>query len=398
MSVSTTKNFFESFKQGNIYLSIGGLGMKSDIPSTINDIFRRSFFFKRMNVGSFSIACKKIIWEANTVYTQWHHLDTEIHKKNFYCMNENGLIYKCISNNNGEVSIDPPMSNICSKFRTSDGYWWKLVAVATPDSLIKFRNADYIPLTNEENKLQKIITESAIDGSVDRVDVVQSGKGYSETDVFSVVGDGTGAEIEVRLHKITGSVMSITVINGGSGYSTATINVTSETGTEALFDIALSPVGGHGSDPLGELNATYIIGETKIIGDESGFLKDDFKFLNSSIIRTESFSSTRIRNDIEIQTNVVSGNFTVNEKVEFNNGSAIVSGIGENYIRVIELEGEIDGIARGVSSGAFATIDGVFIPAHAVDGEVLYENETEYPTKKKTVNNLRFFPVWYFGT
>ena len=120
---------------------------------------------------------------------------------------------------------------------------------------INLGDADSLP------PLQSAVEGAAVNGTLDRVIVTNSGKDYAQGDVqVSVQGDGTGAEASAYVNSATGALTSIRVTNPGSGYSYANIVITntSAPGTNATARGIMSPQGGHGSNAPRELFASNL--------------------------------------------------------------------------------------------------------------------------------------------
>ena len=88
---------------------------------------------------------------------------------------------------------------------------------------------------------------------------------------INITGDGSNATAFANV--ISGQITKATIINGGSNYSRviATIPSYSDSGSTprgsgALATPYLSPLGGHGFDPVSELNATNVVINTALIG------------------------------------------------------------------------------------------------------------------------------------
>lgn len=88
---------------------------------------------------------------------------------------------------------------------------------------------------------------------------------------INITGDGSSATAWAKV--IGGQIANTTVINPGSNYSRVFATIPSYSasgstlrGSGALATPYLSPLGGHGSDPVSELNATNVVINTQLIG------------------------------------------------------------------------------------------------------------------------------------
>lgn len=138
---------------------------------------------------------------------------------------------------------------------------------------VSLGDADTLP------SLQKAVEDGAIPGGVDRIVIVNGGSDYSSDDVtVTITGDGTGAIASAEVSG--GSVVGINVTERGSGYTNATVTITnSADNTTASARIILSPINGHGSNPIDELFSTTI-GLNISLSDNFNsdlFLRNDFR-------------------------------------------------------------------------------------------------------------------------
>ena len=109
--------------------------------------------------------------------------------------------------------------------------------------------------------LQEAVEQAAVAGTVDNIIITNTGKNYTAGDVtVTITGDGTGAEATATVSADTGSISGITVTSSGSGYSFAdiTFTQTSGAGTLATARAIISPLDGHGSNPVRELFASTV--------------------------------------------------------------------------------------------------------------------------------------------
>jgi hypothetical protein len=100
---------------------------------------------------------------------------------------------------------------------------------------------------------------------------------YVVSPLVTFVGDGTSA---VGYSNVTaGAIASITMTSAGINYRRATITIGGTTGSGAGVRPILSPIGGHGKDPVAELYATNCTVNIRLSGTESGtfFTGNDFR-------------------------------------------------------------------------------------------------------------------------
>lgn len=138
-------------------------------------------------------------------------------------------------------------------------------------------DADSLPI------LQSNVEAAAIPGTIDKIIIDEPGQDYVVGDVIvNITGDGTGAEATVEIAEGTGAITAVSVTDVGTGYTNATISITNSLGTNvsAQARAVLSPIDGHGSNPVKELfgstvGITVSISEN-VINDDL-FLGNDFR-------------------------------------------------------------------------------------------------------------------------
>lgn len=109
--------------------------------------------------------------------------------------------------------------------------------------------------------LQSSVEAAAVNGTIDRIKITDTGVDYSATDAYvEILGDGSGAEATLTIAEATGSIIGIEVTNTGSGYSYAQISIKNilGVGTGATAEAIISPQGGHGSNATRELFAKSV--------------------------------------------------------------------------------------------------------------------------------------------
>lgn len=90
--------------------------------------------------------------------------------------------------------------------------------------------------------------------------------GYHVGPRITINGDGTSASAYANV--AAGQVTKINMINTGSGYTRANVTITGTGGSGATATPRISPPGGHGSDPVGELGGYNVMLNVRISGTE----------------------------------------------------------------------------------------------------------------------------------
>lgn len=126
----------------------------------------------------------------------------------------------------------------------------------------------------ESTILQRAVEDAAIEGTIDRILVSVAGKDYVAGNTFvKITGDsiltGNQAVASVIIAEGTGSIIGISVDDNGADYNFADITFVDSTGAEihtadddlskkATARAIISPVHGHGSNPVRELFSTTV--------------------------------------------------------------------------------------------------------------------------------------------
>lgn len=136
---------------------------------------------RKVNANNVQLMINRYDWQSNTIYSQYTHDDTQLFDKKFYVNIERGGFYdvfKCLSNNGGVPSTDPPDFLFTSPqdeiYRTLDGYQWKYMYSVDKTTFDKFATLTLMPVINNSN-----VAASAINGTIDYVQVVSGGSNYN---------------------------------------------------------------------------------------------------------------------------------------------------------------------------------------------------------------------------
>jgi hypothetical protein len=105
--------------------------------------------------------------------------------------------------------------------------------------------------------LQSAVESTSTGGTIGRYVVSEAGENYvSESVTVVITGDVSGATATATV--VDGQITNINVANPGSGYTFADVTFSSATGTNAVARAVISPIDGHGSNPIRELYANRI--------------------------------------------------------------------------------------------------------------------------------------------
>ena len=140
--------------------------------------------------------------------------------------------------------------------------------------------------------LQSNVELLAVPGAIYSTKMVDGGSGYSAATV-EIIGDGEGAEAVATVND--GQVTKITMINPGRGYTWTDVIITGNTGASgAVARAIMSPLGGHGSNAIDELNANAIVFYTSISRDKNQGLEITNDYRKVGLVRNfKQFGSNR---------------------------------------------------------------------------------------------------------
>jgi hypothetical protein len=201
---------------------------------------------------------------------------------------------------------------------------------------------------------------------------------------ININGDGSAAQAWANV--VSGSIDKVTVIDGGRSYSRASANVThyGTYGQNASLVPYLSPPGGHGSNPVSELNGRNVVVTTTVDGTENGkfVANNDFRvygLIKNPIVKSTGSVATSTRYDQTLRLNLVSetGQFLDDEFVSgaTSGSTARVVSYSSNTVHLTNVTGSFANleIITANTSGVTGTVNSVTQPEiKQFAGEVLY--------------------------
>lgn len=353
---------------------------------------------KRILPNNMVNVVKRIDWAAQTIYAEYDHEDSDLLTKNFYVINRDFDVYKCIDNFGGSKSTVEPTGKSLNIFKTSDGYKWKyLYTVSTSDKL-KFLTANWMPVRTNED-----VAAVAKDGAIENIKIYNGGLDYSTFARVAVEGDGASANISAR--QSLGVIYDFVFTNAGSKYRFANAYISDNQGTGRLANIRaiLSPVNGHGYDPVLELGAYYVMLNVKAEYNEGyGDFPTGFTFRKLGIVKNPLQTGNVLANAatltglVGITVSNVNGTFTNNEYLtgitSKANAYAVTSNVvsGNGYIRYVQSFGTTENYRAftigesimGKTSGATAIVTNTLSAEVLQDtGEIIYLENREPVTR-----------------
>ena len=313
------------------------------------DTFDDLLAVKRITSSDVSFAAPRINWTSGTVYDYYRHDygnritggtsiqsansgATNLYDANFYVMNSNFQVYKCLdNNNNGQSTIEPTGENTLI-LETSDNYKWKYMFTLSASAQANFLSTDFMGVSSNST-----VSNAAVDGAINIVKIKTAGTGGTNGTYTNIPMRGDGSNGQVSITIASGSVTAVSVTNAGTGYSYANIRVSdinvagggSLTGAE--LDCIIEPKGGHGFDPFEELGAFFVILNTSFEGAEtanSGDFTTTNDFRRVALIRDPKSAGsaatvTTLRATRAVRFSGTPGTFQVDEKITQTNTGAV---------------------------------------------------------------------------
>lgn len=106
---------------------------------------------------------------------------------------------------------------------------------------------------------------------------------------ITITGDGSGATAYANVEN--GQIKLINMANIGSNYSKARVTITGSQGSGATATAAISPPGGHGSDPVSELYGHNVMLSNRFTGTEANTFPSNNEFRVVGLIVNPLLSS-----------------------------------------------------------------------------------------------------------
>jgi len=417
-NIQNAKDFVSNFTN-NYYLVIGKSTNWDNEPTADPIINGPNEEFK---YWADSIAAKKIVsadvkqvirrndYSTGVVYSQYDQTNANLLTSNFYVLtNQDFNVYKCISNNFGATSTVKPTGRSTSIFQTADGYRWKYMYSLTDSDLLKFYTADYMAVNTNQD-----VVDTAIKGTLDSIVITNQGNGYSSATSAYIAGNGGNASIISVTRNASNSITTIGFdpLYHGTNYTFANVVITDTTGSNASAYAVISPRTGHGSDPLYELGAKYVMinsrldyaagaGDFPIVNDyrRISIVQDPFSNVTGNVATELTLDST-----YTLVINSASGLYTIDELIrgDSTNANAIVVSanvVGSNtYIRYVtppslqtgNVTFRVGEILRGNSSLRFGNITSITYPEVIHNtGKFLYtENRSKITRQSDQAENI----------
>lgn len=264
--------------------------------SYLNSVFRNMFVAKQIGTNDISPVIQRVDWTSGTTYDYYSdqvdmfelNVDGTIAKK-FYVKNRYDQVFKCLWNNNDSAStvepfFQPGTFNSNQVFQGGDNYKWKYMYTITSGSKLKFMDASWMPVP-VGNTIPNPVSTYAGTGDIEVINITNGGSGYDEVNAaitVTVTGDGYLASANAV---VTGNTITdVLIANTGYNYTFANVTISSSLGSGATAISPVSPIGGHGYNPLSELGSRHIMLTGQFNKDESGNIPTDIDFRQLGVL------------------------------------------------------------------------------------------------------------------
>ena len=446
--VHNAKQFKEDFGESasSTYLFIGRPWSWADDtspPSPKNgvgeefDSWSDMIAMKKISSGDVSHGIPRIDWDdtGSTSYDEYAHdyssanltpasgVDN-LHNSSArpYVMTDEYHVYKCIRTGrdaSGAVvnsTVKPTGTDASAIVTTSDagaaqGYQWKYMYTISASETIKFVTNDFLPVktigavsalggVSNDGSAQWDVEDNAIDGGIYHVRVDNGGSGYTDGTHTGIAIDGDGSSGECTIYVSSGAISKVEVTTYGTGYRRASIDLagasaTIGAGSNGAVTPIISPLYGHGANPVEELGGNYVIVNSRLeFAEGSGDFPTDNDFRRIGLIQDPfNVGTTTISTDPTLaafhkMTLSSVASLSVDDIImnASSDGSGVAVGrvmsISANDVSFIQVANSEGGFAlfsqtetvyvNGSSIGTVSNVNSAFPEVEKFSGQVMY--------------------------
>lgn len=299
------------------------------------DSYSDMLALKKVGSSDVSHGLTRYDWDStgSTKYDEYAHdystsntspatSSNNLYDSRFYVITDEYHVYKCIRtgrNSSGVVvnsTVKPTGTSATALVETSDtgaatgrGYIWKYMYTVSASETIKFVTNDFIPVktigaqteidgtsgalgtaASDDGTSQWDVENSAVDGGLHHVVVTAGGSGYTDGTYTSVAIDGDGSGGVCTVVVASGAISYVNITTAGTGYKRASIDIANisgiGSGSGGVAKPIISPLIGHGADPIQELGGNYVIVNSRLeFGEGSGDFPTDNDFRRIGLLQ-----------------------------------------------------------------------------------------------------------------
>ena len=442
----SAKQFIEDFGESasSTYMFIGRSFPWTDDtspPSPANstgeeyDAYSDMVALKKVSSADVTHSITRENWTSGTTYDEYDHTisatntssgtsATNLYDSKYYVITDEFHVYKCIRTGRADAgstvasTVKPTGTSATTLVETSDtgagsgrGYLWKYMYTVSAADTIKFVTTDFMPVktigaktalggTADDSSAQWDVENNGIDGGILHVKVNSGGAGYTTGNHTGKVINGDGSSGTCTIHvNASNAISHITVTANGTGYRRASIDVSSAAGigspsTEAVVTPIISPLYGHGANPVEELGGNFVMVNSRLeFAEGSGDFPTDNDFRRIGLIQDPFSSGTTVATGTnyaayhKMTLSSVTG-LAVDDTIR----DASSDGTGVAVSKIVSITGNVvshipqansaggyanfsssDTVYKGGSSiGTVASVDGTFPEIVKYSGNIMY--------------------------
>lgn len=126
----------------------------------------------------------------------------------------------------------------------------------------------------------------------------------------TIIGDGKNAKAYSKVDSGSTEITDVIIIDSGEGYTQARVAISANSvhGRGSSAEPIISPIGGHGYDPVRELGADQVMLNVKLVGEEgisangNGYIPTDLNYRSISILKDPILMVDANNNVVSTQT------------------------------------------------------------------------------------------------
>lgn len=213
---------------------------------------------------------------------------------------------------------------------------------------------------------------------------------YQIAPTVKITGDGNGAIAVAVVNTASGqqnTISKIEMISTGSAYTEANVSIYSNTlyGSGVSVTPVISPLNGHGYDPITELGSRYagITVKFDTNANENWYLPSNIQFRKVGILKDPAFANVIIETqnytNYDITFDSLSGSWVNNEVAvqSTTNATGIVISSNSTVLKLKDVRGTfvVSNTISGFTSGASANVTDIS-SVKFTDGEILLQPNT----------------------
>lgn len=297
------------------------------------DSYADMIAMKKVSTSDVSHGLTRHDWTSGTSYDEYSHdysatntspasASNNLYDSRFFVITDEYHVYKCIRtgrDSSGAVvvsDVKPTGTSATTLITTADsnaasgrGYVWKYMYTISASETIKFVTNDFIPVktigaqteidgtsgalgtaASDDGTSQWDVENSAVDGGVHHVVVTAGGSGYTDGTYTSVAIDGDGSGGVCTVVVASSAISYVNITAAGTGYKRASIDIANisgiGSGSGGVAKPIISPLIGHGADPIQELGGNYVIVNSRLeFGEGSGDFPTDNDFRRIGLLQ-----------------------------------------------------------------------------------------------------------------